>query len=59
MSGFTTIKTVKRGPATIVINRPVLTEKDRAKREQQTQETLERVMREYIARKENRQDVPA
>lgn len=46
-------RTIQRGPATIVIFRPVLGSKEQAKREKHIQDTLGDVMREYIRRKES------
>lgn len=46
------IKTIQHGSCTIVIHRPELTATERAKREHQAKETLERVLREYIHNKE-------
>ena len=51
MEKYTT-KTVQHGPCTIIIQRPVLTYAEQAKREQALQKNLENVMREYIRRKE-------
>jgi hypothetical protein len=47
-----TTQTLRYGAATIVIHRPVLTESERAKREQQTRDALAGVMRDYMKRKE-------
>ena len=44
-------KTVKRGPATIIIRRPILDPVEQAKREQQTTIALEAAMRSYIDRR--------
>lgn len=44
-------KTIKRGTATIVISRPVLSEEERTAREGKTRTTLEGVMREYLHRR--------
>lgn len=46
-----TSKTLQRGSATIIVHRPVLTEKERAKREQQIKDTLSITLRECIERK--------
>lgn len=44
-------KTIKRGTATIVISRPVLSEEERTAREGKTRTALESVMREYLHRR--------
>lgn len=44
-------KTIKRGTATIIISRPVLSEEERAARESKTRTALEGVMREYLHRR--------
>lgn len=44
-------KTIKRGTATIVISRPVLSEEERTVREGKTCTALEGVMREYLHRR--------
>ncbi len=44
--------TLKYGAATIIVHRPVLTDQERAKREQQARNTLGGVMRDYLKRKE-------
>lgn len=56
MSDSTT-KTIQHGAVTIIIHRPVLDEKERAKREQQVKDTTASVMRDYLKRKE-RSDLP-
>lgn len=56
MSDSTT-KTIQHGAVTIIIHRPVLDEKERAKREQQVKDTTATVMRDYLKRKE-RSDLP-
>lgn len=50
MNDYTTT-TLQYGSATIVIHRPVLTDKERAKREQQAKATLASAMRDYLKRK--------
>lgn len=52
MSGWTLTKTIQHGACTINIHRPALTAAERSKQEHLTKETLERVMREYIHKKE-------
>lgn len=49
-SGYT-MTTLQRGAATIVLYRPVLSEKERARREKQIQENLGRCMRDYLNRR--------
>lgn len=44
-------KTIQAGAATIVISRPVLSEKERAARESKTRTALEGAMREYFDRR--------
>ena len=44
-------KTIKRGTATIVISRPVLSEEERTEREGKTRTALESVMRDYLKRR--------
>lgn len=44
-------QTFQRGDWTIIVHRPQLTEAERAKREKQIQERLERTMRDYYQRK--------
>jgi hypothetical protein len=44
-------KTVKRGPATIIIRRPILDQVEQAKREKQATIALEAAMRSYIYRR--------
>lgn len=43
-------KTVQMGACTIIIHRPVLDEEERAKREAQAKEELERALQGYIMR---------
>lgn len=43
-------KTVQRGACTIIIHRPVLDEREQAKREAQVKDGLERALRDYIIR---------
>ena len=45
-------KVLQHGPYTIIIHRPVLTDHERKKREEQIKASLESVMRSYIRRKE-------
>ncbi len=45
-------KTIQRGAATIAILRPVLTDDERARREQHAREVLGSVLRDYIRKKE-------
>jgi hypothetical protein len=47
-----TTQTLRYGSVTIIVHRPVLTEKERAKREQQVVHALEGAMRDYMKRKE-------
>ncbi len=44
-------KTIKRGAATIIIRRPILTEAEKAKQESKTRAALEAAMRNYIYRR--------
>lgn len=48
-----TTQTLQFGAVTIIVHRPVLTEQERAKREQQVQDAMSGVMREYYKRKES------
>lgn len=43
-------KIIQRGPATIIIDRPMLSEAEEAKAKEKTRTALESVMREYIRR---------
>ena len=52
MSEWTT-QTLQYGHVTIIVHQPVLTEKERAKREQQARDAMCGVMREYYKRKES------
>ena len=52
MSEWTT-QTLQYGNVTIIVHQPVLTEKERAKREKQVQGALGGAMREYYKRKES------
>ena len=52
MSEWTT-QTLQFGRATIIVHQPELTEKERAKREQQVHDAMSSVMREYYKRKES------
>ena len=54
MSNWTTSKTIRHGSCTVILHRPELTQTERAKRERAAKETLERVMREYLNRKEKK-----
>lgn len=47
-------KTIQHGSCTITICRPILDTAEQAKREKQTQAALERGLRDYILRKEQR-----
>ena len=49
-----TIQTLHYGNATIIVRRPVLTDRERAKREQQVKSTVQSVMRDYYKREEVR-----
>ena len=51
MSEWTT-QTLQYGAATIIVRRPVLTDLERTKREQQVKSTLNGVMRDYYKREE-------
>lgn len=51
MNNWTT-QTLQYGNATIIVHQPVLTEKERAKREQQVQDAMTGAMRDYLKRKE-------
>lgn len=44
-------KTVQFGNCTIIIERPILTEAEQAKREAQVKSTLERALRDHIHKK--------
>ena len=52
MSKWTTQR-LQHGNVTIIVHQPELTEKERAKREQQVQDAMSGVMREYYKRKES------
>jgi hypothetical protein len=52
MNSLTT-QTLQYGNVTIIVHQPVLTEKERAKREQQVQDAMCGVMREYYKREES------
>lgn len=58
MSNWTPSKTIRHGSCTVIIHRPELTHTERAKREQAAKETLERVMREYLNRKDQAKQNP-
>ena len=45
-------KTIQRGPATIIIRRPILGAAEQAKREKHAQDTLGCVLRDYTKRKD-------
>ena len=47
-----TVKTIQYGNCTIIIERPVLLKAEQEKREAQVKAVAERVMRDYLARKE-------
>ena len=51
MSEWTT-QTLQYGAVTIIVRRPVLTDRERVKREQQVKSTLNGVMRDYYKREE-------
>lgn len=51
MSEWTT-QTLQYGAVTIIVHQPVLTDLERAKREQQVQNTMIGVMRDYYKREE-------
>ena len=53
MSEWTT-QTLQHGAVTIIVRRPVLTDRERAKREQQIKSTMQSVMRDYYKREEAR-----
>lgn len=44
-------KKLRHGSCTIIMRRPDLTRTEKAKREQAVQETMEKVMRDYLNRK--------
>lgn len=52
MSEWTTQR-LQYGNVNIIVHQPELTEKERAKREQQVQDAMSGVMREYYKRKES------
>lgn len=52
MTEWVEAKTIRRGNNTVTIYKPVLTPDEQKKRERQVQDTLSRVMREYIHSKE-------
>jgi len=52
MTEWVETQTIKHGICTVTVHRPVLTPAERKKREEQVQNTVGRVMREYIHRKE-------
>ena len=49
-------ETFKFGNVTVNVHRPVLTPSEKARREQQVKDTMARVMREYIHKKEAKQN---
>ena len=49
-----TTKTLQYGAVTIIVHQPVLTEGERAKREQHIKSTMQGVMRDYYKREEVR-----
>ena len=51
MSEWTT-QTLQYGAATIIVHRPVLTDRERSKREQQVKSAMQGVMRDYYKREE-------
>lgn len=53
MEEYTT-QTVQYGACTIVIQRPILTETERSKREKQVQATLSSTLRDYYIRKDRK-----
>lgn len=52
MNNWTT-QMLQYGNVTIIVHQPKLTEKERAKREQQVHDAMSGVMREYYKRKES------
>lgn len=46
-------KTIQRGPCTLIVHRPELTEQEQQKREAQVRDILSNSMREYIRRKDS------
>jgi hypothetical protein len=49
-----TTQTLQFGAVTIIVHRPVLTEQERSRREQQVTDAMTSVMRDYMKRKELR-----
>lgn len=49
LPGYIT-KTIKHGPATVTIHKPVLKARERAKREKQTAEILSHSLRGYLTK---------
>lgn len=47
-------KTIQYGSCTIIINRPILEAEEQKRREQQVRKGVERGLRDYLIRKENR-----
>ena len=52
MTEWVETKTIRRGNSTVTVYKPVLSDAEQKKRERQVQDTLSRVMREYIHNKE-------
>lgn len=50
-----TTQTIQHGSCTITIQRPILTPAEQTKRGQAVKGTLERVLRDYVRRKEKKQ----
>lgn len=53
MEEYTT-KTIQYGTCTIIIQRPILTPAERAKREKQVRVNLENTLKDYYIRKERK-----
>jgi hypothetical protein len=49
-----TTQTLQHGAVTIIVHQPVLTDRERAKREQQVKSALQGAMRDYYKREEVR-----
>ena len=49
-------KVIQHGSCTIIVHRPILSKRERIKREGQIKASLESVMRTYTQRKENHHD---
>lgn len=54
MTEWVETKTIRCGNNTVTIHKPVLTSAEQKKQERQVQDTLSRVMREYIHSKEEK-----